>query len=182
MKAFAVFALLVCASAAWAASADLLHMDAPSVSHYVEAHTHPMGQSFGDQNALVGPAVTEHVSGGHAKLELFAYLDPKSRIVIPGLNISVSYTANLWAFYRYAVLDDGTRLPLGDIQRNFGDCDEDGCPYFEVMSIDIPVAEMKSHLSKPLGIRLYGDNAVTTLRLPAGYVSGFTEALMHKAR
>ena len=44
----------------------------------------------------------------------------------------------------------------------------------------VPVRRFR--LSKPLGIRLYGDNAVTTLRLPAGYVSGFTEALMHKAR
>lgn len=155
-------------------------MDAPAVSRYVHSHTRPAGHSFGDQNSRVGPTVTERISGGEAKLKLFAYLDPKSPIVIPSLNIAMSYTANLWAFYRYAVLDDGTRLTLNDIQRNFGDCDEDGCPYFEVMSIDIPIAEMKSHVGKSLGIRLYGDNAVTTLKLPAGYVLGFTEALMRK--
>lgn len=173
-----VFAMLaICTVAAQAASVDMHSMDAATAKQYVLGNTRIDGQSFGDQNLIKGPTDRETVENGTAFVRLNAYIDPHTKHVSVFASVGVFYTANLWAFYRSAVLDDGSDAKVSNVTRNFSDCEEDGCSYIEVMSIDVPASEMKSHTDKSLGFRLYGDNAVTTVTLPAGYVGGFEQAL-----
>lgn len=168
-------ALLMFANASLGAPVNLLSMKAPDVANYVDAHTHPLGKSFGDQNAFVGPFLHEPVTRGTAIVQVAAVVFKHETLV--SIPVSIHYTANLWAFYRSAVLDDGTSVSIGKVDRNFGECEVDGCPYSETMVIDIPIKEVISHIGKPIGVRIYGDNAVATITVPAGYMAGFTSAL-----
>jgi hypothetical protein len=152
---------------------DLLTMPSASVALYVAAHTHPLGDNFGDHNVLCGP----FVHSGTTTTQLCALIFPKDKSAEIYAAVAVVYHANLWNMYRSAVLDNNAALTISSDHKDFSDCDDDGCTYTESVVIDMPPgAFSKDRVGHKLGIRLYGDQHPTTVWLPAGYVAGFFTA------
>lgn len=178
MKHIIAIMLALALPAASAKTPNLLAMNAIQAYAYVHANTRPLGTKFNEQHSFVGPTIREKADHGHALVKLFAVFHPETHDADVFLIADIEYNANLWAFYHSAVLDDGTQLSVVRNDKDFGGCQVDGCDYSEIVDVAITSSVFNSgHADHSLGVRLYGENGVTTVKLPAGYVAGFVAAL-----